>query len=241
MNDKEIFTHPDHPGLRFRVHVEADDDRDPPWETEDGHGPVRDSHAADKRPGERVLFKDRHTHWFYDWQAATKMARKDGWNVKPYDAPNRIERAVQADFDRLRRWLNNDWCYVGVCVEVIDENDAPLTEKYEHALWGIESDCDDYIAEVARELADQAATEYKKVHAIRLEMDQKHADLKADAERWRKFCRLAQRKDLGTIVQEDGKLRSPMYRRWFIDCVDLSAETLNAALDSVEVPDGQPT
>jgi hypothetical protein len=152
MNDQDIF---EHKGRRFRVHIERDEHHEPPWESNDGHGPVRASSAANKRPGERVLYKDRHTHWYYDWQAATKLARKDGWNVAPFDVPNRIERAVQADFDYLRRWCNNDWWYVGVCVELLNSEGMPITDKYEAALWGIESDIDDYIEQVALELASE--------------------------------------------------------------------------------------
>jgi hypothetical protein len=241
MNDQDIFHHPDHPGLRFRVHIDQDDSGDAPWEREDGHGPVRDCYHPHgnptKRAGERVLHSDRGTYWLYDWQAACKLAREDKWDAAPYDGhEGRIERAVQADFDRLRRWLNNDWYYVGVCVAVIDEDGKTLTDPYDHALWGIEADSKDYIAETALELAAEAGAEYAEVQQRMTTAKQEFADLTADAERWRKFCRLAQRKDLGTVFDEYGRPHSPTFRRWGIDCTDLTAETPSAALDSMKEP-----
>lgn len=157
-------------GVRFRVHIEHDDDSDAPWDREDGHGPVRtDSNwrhwqpqkQPQKRPGERVLHRNRGCVWLYDWQAACKLARSDGWNAKPYDAPYRIERAVQNDFDRLRRWLSDDWWYIGVCVVPLDADGCDIGSKYDHALWGIESDACGYLTEVANELADDAL-EYRR-------------------------------------------------------------------------------
>ena len=152
MNHLDIF---EHEGKRFRVYHEHDTDSGPPWENSDGHGPVRSSHGADKRACERLLAKNQHTHWYYNWQDACKQARKDGWNAPPYDAPNRIERAVQADFDFLRGWLTDDWHYVGVCVAMVNDDDEDITEKYENALWGIESNAGEYLDEVAHELAGQ--------------------------------------------------------------------------------------
>jgi len=153
--DGSTFTHE---GLEFHVRIEPDDNYDPPWERSDGHGPVRlargTPHTCGKRAGERILHSDRHTVWLYDWQKACELARRDGWNTKPYDAPNRIERAVQADFDFLRRWLDEQWCYVGVCVSLADQ--AP---DYAHSVWGIESDASDYIEETAHELADEIISE----------------------------------------------------------------------------------
>lgn len=155
--DGDKFSIPEAPGHEFRLRVMADDTSEAPWERCDGHGPVRCGSSSDKRPGERLLCSSHHSRWYYDWQAACKLARKDGWNTKPYDAPNQIERAVQADFDYLRRWLNNDWCYIGVCVELLDEDGDPATDKYANAVWGIESESDEYIAEVAIEMANQCA------------------------------------------------------------------------------------
>jgi len=64
-------------------------------------------------------------------------------------------RAALADFDRLRRWCNDDWSYVGVIVAPV----CPCCDeaKWDDAqsLWGIESDAGEYLQEVARELAGE--------------------------------------------------------------------------------------
>jgi hypothetical protein len=163
MDRKHFFSHPDVPGKTFVALVQYDEDSGPPWEQCDGHGPVRCVAAryqrVAKRPGERVLHQDRHRAYLYDWQTATKQARKDGWDAAPHGAPGRIERAVQADFDRLRGWLADDWHYVGVSVRMLGPDGTPVqaTGAYDYALWGIESDAEGYILETAMELAHECA------------------------------------------------------------------------------------
>lgn len=143
-----------HRGLTFQVEVVDDDDPRPPWNIFDGHGPVRHKwkygRHVSKRPGERILHVDCDVVYLYDWQAACAKARKEGWNAKPYDAPNRIERVVQADFDYLRDYLRGEWYYVGVCVALMNDGESLANRS----LWGIESNADKYIGEVARDLAD---------------------------------------------------------------------------------------
>lgn len=58
--------------------------------------------------------------------------------------------AALADFDRLRRWCDNQWHYVGVIVESLDEDEDVIDSA---SIWGIESDADDYLDEVAQDLA----------------------------------------------------------------------------------------
>ena len=236
MNDQDIF---EFEGLKFRVHIERDDNDDAPWDREDGHGPVRFVHningTPSKRPGERVLHKRRYNEYYlYDWQAACKAARRDGWNAEPYDAPNRIERAVQADFDRLRRWLNDDWWYVGVCVTVEGEDGEPVPDKYEHALWGIESDCTAYIEEVAHELAGQCGREYRQMQAERIaERDEANA-LAADAARWRILCQHIQSKTLGTEFDDMGRPHFPTFRRFYIDSKDVEHNSIELVVDHLK-------
>jgi hypothetical protein len=230
MNHLDIFEIPSAPGLKFRVHIEQDDTNDAPWEREDGHGPVRcvRKRAEGKRPGERILHENYPDIWLYDWQEASKIAKRDGWGGND---------PVQADFDRLLRWLRSDWCYVGVCVEIIDADGDALTEKYDHALWGIESDCEDYIGEVARELAEQAGKAYAEEAQRVAAVNQAHIDMRANAARWAKLCAIIRHKPLGTEVEADGKLRSPTYTRWFFDCDDMTATSIQAALDSIQEPE----
>ena len=149
-----------HNGNQYRMTIEQDEfTTGAPWGEDAGHGPVRSVRRhtwmvrTSKSPGERILHNDGRTLWLYDWQAACKLARKDGWNAAPYDAPNRIERAVQADFDRMRGFLSGDWTWCGVVVQQLDDEGEPVGDT--DALWSIESDAGDYLMEVAHELADQ--------------------------------------------------------------------------------------
>jgi hypothetical protein len=61
--------------------------------------------------------------------------------------------AALANFKRLKDWCDDRWHYVGCVVTLLDDDDEETGET--ESLWGIESDCDDYLQETARELADQ--------------------------------------------------------------------------------------
>lgn len=155
-------------GMRFRIHIEDDGDHGAPWEDYDGHGVISDWTQGDKKPGERVLCTDRSSKRFYDVQATMKVAKRDGWGLGPEakqklaDKLGRVPtageitaQAVENDFEHLRRWCTDQWRYVGVCVEQIDEDDQPLTDKYEYACWGMESDDAAGLEEAAEDYADQ--------------------------------------------------------------------------------------
>lgn len=157
-------------GLAFLVDIESDQDHSAPWEEEDGHGPVSDWTTRDKRPGEMVLNQTRGAKRFYDFAAAVKQAKAEGWNAAPYYPPGeetkgqRAHKAATADFDRLKAWCDDRWQYVGVIVTCTDLPGQPSA-----SLWGIESDAGDYLDEVAEELAAeivaQAADEVKRACA----------------------------------------------------------------------------
>ena len=156
-------------GMTFKVEFHDDFYSEKPWDQCDGHGPVRKATRGydgniTKRPGERVLYAgDRGEYsWVYDWQAACKMAREDGWNAPPYDAPNRIQRAVQADFDHLQAWCDGQWSYVGITVTHIKDDG---TEGDSESFWGVET-ANDYHLDTAKEIAQGLA------HAILKEQSQ---------------------------------------------------------------------
>ena len=116
--------------------------------------------------------------WRYDWQEATKIGKRDGWGLGDdrlaklrewlKREPTRgeiVKQSVENDFDFLAGWLNDKWHYMGVVVRLDDEHydnehvpEGKLADMLEgehtESLWGIESDCDDYIAEIAIEQAD---------------------------------------------------------------------------------------
>ena len=140
-------------GFDFIMELKPDNLSGLPWKNGDGCGIVSEWRPKDsKRPGERILHQDGRSCLFYDWQATMLKARKEGWGVeKP--PPGLTKRAIAAlaveqDFERMRRWCNGEWWYVGVVV-MLDEYDS--TEQ--RSLWGIESDCEDYIKEVRNDLA----------------------------------------------------------------------------------------
>lgn len=156
MYDNEVFTHN---GNRFRLRIMPDDCQIEPWKEYDGHGPVSDWTRRDKAPGERVLCSDRGFKRYYDFQAAIAIAKRDGWDAAPYATGTKGEtaaRAVEADFKRLRDFCNGYWDYVGLVVCMVDDDDDDI-DGTEASLWGIESDCSEFIEETARELADESA------------------------------------------------------------------------------------
>lgn len=154
-------------GRKFTIDLAPDDAMLPPWKEYDGCGIVSDWRIPDysgrihKAPGERILWRDRRDALVYDWQGTIVKAKAEGWGLcddelqKLADELGReptrgqiIEHAVQRDYDRLRAYCAGDWCYVTLTVT------DPISGDYE-CLGGIESDCEDYITELASELANE--------------------------------------------------------------------------------------
>lgn len=57
-----------------------------------------------------------------------------------------------SDFERMRDWCLDRWHYVGVKVTRLDRHGNQMRHESD-SLWGVESDCHDYHATVAAELA----------------------------------------------------------------------------------------
>lgn len=158
-------------GLTFRVTLEHDSDSGAPWDREDGHGPVTEWTTRSKNAGERVLARDRSHYRYYDFAEAMKLAKRDGWGLsdegkatlaaklgrEPTPGDIRAE-AVEQDYERMRAWCNDEWSYVGVCVQLLDTDGAPV-EGYADSVWGVESD-GDYWKEVAQECARNIIAEH---------------------------------------------------------------------------------
>jgi len=155
-------------GLRFGATTEHDDSMGEPWKEHDGHGVVVDWVSRNKQPHERVLAAGRGTRMYYDVKASMEIALRDGWGLSAVNLDALITKlgrvpkpgdiaaaAVDADYDRLCGWCNNDWGYVGVIVTLLDVDGRPTDER--ESLWGVESDAEDYLEEVALELAEQIA------------------------------------------------------------------------------------
>lgn len=161
---KTVYETIERDGFTLAAEIVPDDSNPAPWKEEDGHGPVSDWRRAnytgrfDKAPGERMLCRDGDSAMFYDFAAAVRMARAEGWDAPPYDEGTpgqRAVRAAEADFGRMQDWCNDQWCYVGVVVTA-SRNDVELGSA---SLWGIESDAGEYLVIIANELADEAIEE----------------------------------------------------------------------------------
>lgn len=145
-------------GLTFRVQHCHDIDQGEPWKEHDGHGPVTDWERREKQPGELILNAGRGANRFYDYAEACRIARRDGWDTPPYKqgtARQRAARAAMADFERLRAWCNDAWHWCGVVVALLDDDGEEVDSA---SLWGIESDAEAYLAEVANELVEELAS-----------------------------------------------------------------------------------
>lgn len=152
----------------FTCTMESDDDSDAPWDREEGHGPVHQRRRWEdgsgnpiKEPGELHLGNG----WFYDYQEACRIARRDGWDAKPYNTGQETKRqqaakAARADYERLRDWCNDEWSYVGFIVRL--KHAVTGVELASSSLWGIESDCGSYGDTVCAELMEQCINEARE-------------------------------------------------------------------------------
>ncbi len=137
MNDDRF----EHKGYTFSVKV-LDDENYPPWEQEEGHGPVTDWTRRSKHPGEWSLCSDRGSSRYYNFQEAMQTAKIDGWDAPPYGVGTKGERALRAvkeDYEWLRHWCSGDWCYVTLHVTLLREDEEGECVK---------TDFDDYLGAV---------------------------------------------------------------------------------------------
>jgi len=138
-------------GLLFGVELVPDECHGPPWKEEDGHGPVSEWTTRRKAPGERVLSGRAGRHLYYDFEEACEIALREGWGGFSGTPKQRAALAAEADFQRLKAYCDDKWWYVGVVVELLDDDgDSMGLEK--ESLWGVESD-GEYWRDVATELA----------------------------------------------------------------------------------------
>ena len=120
------------------IEIERDEHMGAPWKECDGHGIVSEWTFRDKYPHERILCSDHSHHRFYDVRASVELALKDGWCMP---APGETKkqtaaRAVDADFEYLRAWCNDEWYWVGVVVQVFRDKQSIGGDS----LWGIDSE-----------------------------------------------------------------------------------------------------
>lgn len=149
-------------GFTVTATIHDDPDMAPPWEAHDGHGDVTGWLSRDKRPGELELSRsgDGGAKRFYDFAGACAIARRDGWGADPRcgvgeTARQYAARAALADFQWLKRWVDDEWRWVGVAVTV-ERAGVALTGEYDHAIWGVDSESADHLTDLANERIGEA-------------------------------------------------------------------------------------
>lgn len=161
-------------GWYWKVKFEHDSDHERPEEWDDGRGITSwERRSLEKWEHGWVLVWDRYSPLLYDYKASLEKALKDGWDAPPYHTGTKLEqatRAVKQDYDYLRGYYNQDWWYVGMIVELYDEDDHLIDED---SCWGYESNCMDYLCSEARSWAarmikDARRTQREERHAARV-------------------------------------------------------------------------
>jgi hypothetical protein len=143
-------------GYTFVVTFPPDEDMGPPWKEHDGHGVISEwTTRREKKPGELILAEDCGSRRYYDLQATMAIARRDQWGCgdpthEHTTARQRTVCAVHRDFEFCRRWLADEWQWIGVVVRLADPH-----RDVGESVWGIESDAGEYLTETAYELADE--------------------------------------------------------------------------------------
>lgn len=126
-------------GFEIEYRFELDNDNDPPWVNPEEDAPLMrytDRHCrwdSIKKAGERPITGRQGGTYLFNWKLAAERARAEKWNTPPYDAPNRIERAVQSLFDYYKSYINEDWYYVGIEVRLVRH------PQYRYDVWGFET------------------------------------------------------------------------------------------------------
>lgn len=134
-----------------------DDDNTPPWQREDGHGDiyeVRPNYVCEPGGPDMPLGRNH----IYDMQESYKIALNEKWGINQdkLTPEEQAREAVQADYDRMQAWTNDEWRYINLVVSITDSDGTEIVSK---VLGGIEDDNDDYILDTANELLEEAIAE----------------------------------------------------------------------------------
>ena len=110
------------------------------------------------------MAKDRWGYaLLYDVEASMKIALKDGWGPsKPgWTARQQAAAAVEEDFRYLKRWVDDDWSWVGYV--------AKVDGKEVDSCWGFEDPL----------YATEEATRAAEGHIDRMEIVERETELAA--------------------------------------------------------------
>ena len=177
-------------GRKYRIEWDYDDTPGRPEEESDGHGVCADINFDPKAFGEdpedgeldleevvrhkmmRVLdTASRRQTWYrvYDVWETMKVAKANGWRSLKWEAEHpsateeeKLMAAVDADFNYLQGWYNDDWHWCGITVMLLDEEDDEDDEGDEASLWGLTSDDDEHHEEVIKDLVGEIQRQVKR-------------------------------------------------------------------------------
>lgn len=175
-------------GRKYRIEWQYDDTSGRPEGESDGHGVCADINFDPKTFGEdpedgeldleevvrhkmmRVLdTASRRQTWYrvYDVWETMKVAKANGWRDLKWEAehPNATEEeklmaAVDADFNYLQGWYDDDWHWCGITIMLLDEEGDDT--EHEASLWGLTSDDAEYHEEVIKELVSEIQRQVKR-------------------------------------------------------------------------------
>lgn len=136
-------------GWKLVFKLEYDYDCGPPEKECEGHGPTEWVHRSlEDWERDWVLRWDGYSKLLYNHREAYEIAKRDGWCMAKTDAE--IKAAVQKDFDYLYGYYNDHWHYVGIIVELQDEDGNVVDED---SCWGYDTYDPSYLDEEARSWA----------------------------------------------------------------------------------------
>lgn len=155
--NSELYKQLEVDGVKFNVYVCPDESSRPPWENNDCHGPVSKWTTRSKKPGEMVLANDHGQSIYYDFQESCRIAKKRLPGIPRCDGKTKRQIAANyamEDFKYLRGYINGYWEYVGVIVQLLDDDGDEILGDSE-SVWGIESNNKCYINTIASQLAQE--------------------------------------------------------------------------------------
>lgn len=111
-----------------------------------------------KAPYERIINSDRGAYLAFDTRRYMAIAKEHGCTRQ------QAHEQCLAAFERCRRFVDDQWHYIGVIVECLDEEGEVIGED---SIWGIESDCKEYISETIRDLIEDIGYSLDREHKER--------------------------------------------------------------------------
>ncbi len=141
-------------GWKLRVRVEGDNSyAELPWVDECGNGVVLDRLPHSYYDQTNLYWPIGDSRGWYDVKASLAIALEEKWDAKPFGVGTKLEqamRAVKANYAYLDGYAEGRWSYVGLIVELLDENDRVLEEE---SCWGFESDATEHLCSEVRSWA----------------------------------------------------------------------------------------